>query len=125
MEIIRHKVTGICSGQFVTMMEASRRAKGINRPLQPIIQADHGDDYELLMALHLNDVVSVEQDGKRRFYRVQVLDSANKRITLRLHSAATIKDPHETLTDRESSIPALMKAGLRKHTINAIGKLTE
>jgi CRISPR-associated endonuclease Csn1 len=125
VEIIRHNETGAYSGQFVTMMEASHRAKGIKMPQQAIIKTDHGADYGFIMALHINDLVSVEKDGQRVYYRVQVLDSANKRISLRLHTAATIKIATETLLDRESTIPALMQAGLQKHTINAIGKLTE
>jgi CRISPR-associated endonuclease Csn1 len=125
VEIIRHNETGVYSGQFVTMMEASHRAKGIKMPQQAIIKTDHGADYDFIMALHINDLVSVEKNGRRVYYRVQVLDSANKRISLRLHTAATIKIATETLLDRESTIPALMQAGLQKHTINAIGKFTE
>ena len=94
-------------------------------PKQAIIKTDHGADYGFIMALHINDLVSVEKDGQRVYYRVQVLDSANKRISLRLHTAATIKIATETLLDRESTIPALMQAGLQKHSVNAIGKLTE
>jgi CRISPR-associated endonuclease Csn1 len=125
VEIIKHKETGSYSGQFVTMMEASHRVKGINMPRQPIIKTDHGADYEFVMALHINDLVSVGKDGQMVFYRVQVLDSANKRISMRLHTASTLKNNIETLLDRESTIPALMSLGLRKHSINAIGKLIE
>jgi CRISPR-associated endonuclease Csn1 len=125
VEIIKHKETGAYSGQFVTTMEASRRAKGINMPRQPILKVDHGTDYDFVMALHINDLVSVEKEGKRVFYRVQVLDSANKRINMRLHTASTLKNNLETLLDRESTIPALMSLNLCKHSINAIGKLMD
>ena len=125
VEIIKHKETGAYSGQFVTMMEASRRAKGINMPRQPIIKTDHGVAYEFVMALHINDLVSVEKEGKRLFYRVQVLDSSNKRINMRLNTASTLKNNNETLTDRDSTVHALIASGLRKHSINAIGKLVE
>jgi CRISPR-associated endonuclease Csn1 len=125
VEIIKHKETGSYSGYFVTMMEASRRAKGINMPRQPIIKTYHGADYEFVMALHINDLVSVEKEGKRLFYRVQVLDSANKRISMRLHTASTLKNNNETLPDRDSTIPALISLGLCKHSVNAIGKLIE
>jgi hypothetical protein len=59
------------------------------------------------------------------FYRVQVLDSANKRISLRLNTASTLKIDGETLLDRDSTVQALMESGLQKHSINAIGKLIE
>ena len=123
--IIKHKETGAYSGQFVTMMEASRRAKGINMPRQAIIKTDHGADYEFVMALHINDLVSVEKNGQRVFYRVQVLDSSNKRISMRLHTASTLKNNLETLPDRDSTIPALINLVVRKHSVNAIGKLIE
>lgn len=125
VEIIKHKETGAYTGQFVTMMEASRRAKGINIPRQAIIKTDHGADYEFVMALHINDLVSVEKDGQRVFYRVQILDSSNKRINMRLHTASTPKNNNETLADRDSTVHALIALGLRKHSINAIGKIIE
>jgi len=125
VEIIKHKETGAYTGQFVTMMEASRRAKGINLPPQPIIKTDHGDGYEFVMALHINDLVSVEKEGKRVFFIVQILDSANKGINMRLHTASTLKNNKETLLDRDSTVNSLMALGLRKHLINAIGKIIE
>ena len=123
VEIIKHKETGKYSGQFVTTMEATHRAKGINMPKQKIIKIDHGDDHEFILALHINDLVSIEKDGQTLFYRVQVLDSANKRISLRLHTASTIKNDSDSLSDRDSTIESLMKSVLQKHSVNAIGKL--
>jgi CRISPR-associated endonuclease Csn1 len=123
VEIVRDTGSGKYSGKFVTMMEAHHRAKGIGEPKQPIVQTDHGAGHEFVMALHINDLVSVERKGARFFYRVQKLDPSNKRVHLRLHSAATLDNPGETLLDRESTVPALMEAKIQKHQLNAIGKM--
>ena len=122
VEILRDKVSGEYSGKFVTMMEANHRVKGINKAKQSVIQTEQGDDHEFVMALHINDLVSIGTKNNRRIYRIQLLDSPNKRINLRLHTAANLKNVHETLPDRDMTIPALMKAGMSKLQINAIGK---
>jgi CRISPR-associated endonuclease Csn1 len=133
VEILRDKLSGKYSGEFVTMMEASHRAKGIGKIKQPIVKTDHGEGFEFVMALHINDIVSVEQDGRRLFYRTQYLDSHNKRLKLRLHTAAPVKtqdktkdklrDQATTLSDKDSTIPALMALGLQKHKLNILGKI--
>ncbi len=123
VEIIKNIKNDKYSGRFVTTMEAHQRAKGIGMAKQPITQFDHGSDNEVVMALHINDLVSINREGKRYFYRVQILDSPNKRIKLRLHTASTLNNDHETLPDRESTVPSLMKANIQLHKINAIGKL--
>ena len=121
VEVIRHRATGKYRGEFVTAMEAAHRARGINGPKRAVIQTDHGEAYELVMALHINDLVSIEEDGKTRFYRVQKLDHTNSRVGLRLHTAATLNNSTEKL---EKSVSTLMKDyALQKHLVNAIGKL--
>jgi CRISPR-associated endonuclease Csn1 len=122
VEIVKHKTTGAYSGQFVTMMEASHRAKGIKMPRQPIIKTDHGADYEFIMALHINDLVSMEKDGRRVFYRVQNLDSEGNRIMFRLHTTSVLnnKDEGIRLSINEKIFTTWQ---LQKHSINAIGKL--
>ncbi|WKJ89623.1 type II CRISPR RNA-guided endonuclease Cas9 [Methylomonas montana] len=122
VEILKDKVSGKYFGEFVTMMEASRRVKGIGMERQPIIKIDHGEGNEFVMALHINDIVSIQENGLTRFYRIQKLDAANKRLKLRIHTAATLIDDTETLPDRLSSIDALLNVGLTKYEINAIGK---
>ena len=77
------------------------------------------------MALHINDLVSLEKEGERKFYRVQLLDTHGKRIYLRLHSASTLAKTDETLKDGESTINALIGGNLKLHKINPIGKLIE
>ena len=124
VEIIKHKENGSYSGQFVTMMEASKRAKGITMQRQPIIKTDHGADYEFVLALHINDLVSIEKEGKQLFYRVQKLDSGSNRVMFRLHSTTILTNKNEELhlTINEKLINIWK---LKKHSINAIGKLIE
>ncbi len=124
VEIIKHRETGSYSGQFVTTMEASHRAKGIKMHRQPIIKIDHGADHEFIMALHINDLVSIEKNGQRLFYRVQKLDSGSNRIVLRLHTTTILDNKTEEIffSINESSFTTWQ---LKKHSINAIGKLIE
>lgn len=123
VEIIKNTESGVYSGQFITTMKAHHRIKGIGMLKQPIIQTNPGAGYEFVMALHIGDLVSVDREGGRCFYRVQVLDSANKRIKLRLHTASILSNSHETLSDRESTVSALMNANMQLHKTNSIGKL--
>ncbi len=125
VEILYDKTKDKFTGEFVTALEASHRAKGIGKPKQPITKIDHGEGLEFVMALHINDIVSIDRDGLRSYYRIQTLDKPNKRIKLRLHIAALLSNDDETLSDRESTIPALMKSGLLIHRVNAIGKFIE
>jgi len=114
VEIIRHRKTGKYSGKFITMLEASHRARGIHMPKQPIIKTDHGDDFEFIMALHINDMIEIS--GK--YYRVQVLDRDGGRLELRLHTAATEKNKDEQI---RKSISTLMQMEMKKIAVNAIG----
>ena len=121
VEIIRHRKTGKSEGRFVTAMEAAHRARGVNGPKRPVIQTDHGEAYEFVMVLHINDLVSVEEDGKRKVYRVQKFEQDRSRLEIRLHTAATLTNKAEGL---RKSISTLVKDySLQKHRVNAIGKL--
>jgi CRISPR-associated endonuclease Csn1 len=119
VEIIRHRETGRYKSIFVTAMEAARRARGINGSKGPVVQAGHGEEYEFVMALHINDIVSVMENGKKDFYRVQKIES--ERVTLRLHTAATIKDKAEGI--RKSVSTLMGDYAMRKCLVNAIGKV--
>lgn len=125
VEIIKNKETGKYEGKFVTMMQASHRAKGIKSALnldgnkQPIVKKNHGDDWQFMMALHINDSVSaLDEEGERTFYRVQKLDSASKRFFLRKNRASTLKNKQEKLI---ITIDKISKRELKLHKINAIG----
>lgn len=127
VEIIQDKTTGKYKGQFVTMMAASHRAKGIQSHLnpegrkQPIVKIQHGDNWEFKMALHRNDTISiVNNSGERVFYRVQKLESGCNRFVLREHKAATIKNKSEELYIPISE-EIFSKYELKKHRVNVIG----
>ena len=75
---------------------------------------------KFIMALHINDLVSVETDDGKEFYRVQKLEGDSSRITLRLHTAATIKKSDEEI---RLSISGLMQRSMKLYRLNAIGKV--
>jgi len=122
VEIIRHKKSGKYEGIFVTAMEAAHRARGINGLKRPIIQKDHGENVEFVIALHINDTVSLDKDGKQQLYRVKKLGQLNQgrnpRPTL---SPVNSADERGIFSD---SVKNLMeKNSMKLHRINAIGKL--
>lgn len=122
VEIIKNTKTGKVKGEFVTTMLASHRAKGINMPKQPIVKTDHGEDWEFVMALHINDTVSIEKDdGERVFYRVQKLGGGYD-ISLRLNTASTIGNKDEYLGLMAKGI---IEKNILKHDINIIGHFIE
>ncbi|CAC9649383.1 CRISPR-associated endonuclease Cas9 [uncultured Gammaproteobacteria bacterium] len=129
VEIIQHKKTGKVKGEFVTMMEAHKRAMTGTKYAQkrevvrePMIKTNYGDDWQFLMALHINDTVSIEKDnGERIFYRVQRLGGGYD-ITLRLNIASTISDKKQCLPLMTKGI---IENNLIKHKVNAIGGLID
>jgi CRISPR-associated endonuclease Csn1 len=122
VEILRNSKTGKYSGEFVTMMEASHRAKGIGKAKRAIIKTDHGDPYEFVMALHRNEIVSVENGGRREFYRVQKLESTDNRFMIRLHTTSVLEKKEQglRLTINET---LFSKWKLQKHKLNILGKI--
>ena len=122
VEIIKNNKNGRVKGQFVTMMEAAQRARGIGTEKQPIIQTKHGDDIEFLMALHINDLVSIEEDDECKYFRVQKLEGDGNQISLRLNTASTISNDTEK---RRLTIhkPLITEKKLHKIRLNVIGKI--
>jgi len=94
VEIIENIKTGNRKGIFITALEAAKRAR---RDKTSIIQRDHGQEWKFIMFLAINDMIEIEKDGKRLYYRVQILDGSNKRITFRLHLAATLDEKNTQL----------------------------
>lgn len=132
VEVIQSRDTGKYKGEFITMMEAHRRAMTgtksaiiRNTKQEQIVKKDHGSEWKFIMALHINDLVSVNRnEGIRSFYRVQKLDSGSKRFILREHTAATLNNKKEELyitVNKESFI----KHDLKRHKINAIGIISD
>jgi len=135
VEIVKHKKTGKYKGKFITMMEAHRRAmtgtksaKKHNIEREQIIQKNHGDDWEFVMALHINDLVSVDKgNNERAFYRVQKLGGGYD-LTLRLHTETSTKREKWLIESKrmlENSFGAFISdLDLKLHRINAIGILS-
>lgn len=119
VEIIKNRENGKYEAKFVTTMEAAKRARRLK---EPIICRDHGKNWEYISYLCINDTVSIEENGKRNFYRIQKLDPSNKRIVLRLHNAATLKNKSE---ERIKSISVLMRdLKMEKESVDALGYLS-
>jgi CRISPR-associated endonuclease Csn1 len=118
VKIFRNKNTGEYIGDFVNVMEV----RSLGKQKQPIIKTDHAEQFEFVMALHVNDTVSVEEAGRRIFYRVRKLDAGSNGCILHLHSAASFDGKGEEIhfSINEASFNGWR---LRKHKINAIGKL--
>ena len=113
------------------MMQASHRAKGIKSFLNPdglkqeITKKDHGDEWQFIMSLHINDLVSIDKgNDKREFYRVQKLDIQNNKFVLRLHNASTLQNKQEELNIFINS-ESFRNQDVRLHSINAIGIITK
>ncbi|MCZ6802355.1 MAG: type II CRISPR RNA-guided endonuclease Cas9 [Proteobacteria bacterium] len=129
VEIIQHRETKKYKGEFVTMMEASHRAKGIKSTLNPdgdkqtIVKQEHGNEWQFIMALHINDLVSVAaENGEREFYRVQNFMKKQGYLVLRLNTSSTINNENEEI---QSSVHNLFtKLNFRAYTINVIGILS-
>lgn len=118
VKIFRNKNTGEYIGDFVNVMEV----RSLGKQKQPVIKTGCAEQFEFVMALHVNDTVSVEETGRRIFYRVQKLDVGSNGCMLRLHSAAASDGQDEEIhfSINEASFNGWR---LQKHKINAIGKL--
>lgn len=132
VEIIQNTKTGKIKGEFVTMMEAHRRAmtgtkSAIKRNTlyEPTIKINHNDDWKFLMVLHINDTISIKKDKDERvFYRVQKLDANNKKFVLRLNIASTLSNKDEELNIGISK-ENFNKYKIKLHKVNAIGGLID
>jgi CRISPR-associated endonuclease Csn1 len=123
VEIFRNKNTGQYIGEFATMTEANHRARGIGKQKRLIAKTGRTEQLEFVMALHVNDMVSVEQGGQRVFYRVQKLDAGSRECVLCPHSSAISGRKDEEVIHFSINEASFGRWRLRKHKINAIGKL--
>ena len=114
VEILENVKTGRRKGVFVTMLEAAHRARIQKIPL---VQRDHGEDWKFVMSLMVNDMVEIEENGERRYYRVQMLDGSNENITFRLHTAATLEDKETRLFKTPNALRC------RKVEISPLGRI--
>lgn len=99
VEIIENVHSGKRKGIFVTTLEAANRAR---RQKSAMVQEDHGSEWRFIAALHINDMVEVENDGRRQIYRVQKM--SDPEIALRLHTAATLDNNNEGLRKKANNL---------------------
>ena len=86
-----------------------------------VINKDHGEEWEYQMSLHVNDLVQLEHEHFAGIYRVQILSKTDSKVSVRLHTAATLKNAEEEV---RKSIGTLIGAyKMKPLLINSIGKL--
>ena len=118
VEILRNRKTGKYDAKFVTTMEVAKRARILK---EPIVKTDHGQDWQYTTYLCINDTISIEEDGKREFYRLQKFQPNEKVLVLRLISAATLKNKNEQKLKTISVLMRDMK--MQKESVDALGYL--
>ena len=114
VEVIENVKTGKREGVFVTAMEAAKRAR---RDKTAIVKRDHGTEWRFIMWLCINDMMEIEREDNKLYYRVQSLDASNETIALRLHVAATLDDN----TTRLFATPNTLKG--KKVSIDPLGNI--
>jgi CRISPR-associated endonuclease Csn1 len=87
VEIIEDINTRERKGHFVTAMEAAKRAR---RDKVPIVKRDHGPGWRFIMSLCINDIVEIEDNDIKGYYRVQKM--SDPIITLRHHTSTSTSD---------------------------------
>ncbi len=113
IEIIRSKKTGKHKSLRVSTIEAANRARRLK---QPIIQKDHGDEWDFIMALHINDLVEATANNITRIYRVQ---NISEKLTLRLHTASTQDHVEDQINTSPKSL--VENFHMKPLTINILG----
>lgn len=116
VEIVRDKKTGKHRGVFVNTWQAAQR---IRRDKLPLIQTNHGDGVEFVMALHINDMVKVKEGINEIYCRVQNLDPDGNRVVLRHHTAATLDDDTQKIRRSINQIMGDLEA--RQVRLNVLG----
>jgi hypothetical protein len=122
VEILRHKTKkDKYSSHFVTAMEAAQRVRQKMGDRPPLIQIDHGDDWEFVVALHINDLVRIVVDGEEQIHRIQKLNMVNSKIATRLHTSATVNVKSEGIETAPTTM--VKKHQLKLLKVNAMGRL--
>ncbi|OGT89034.1 MAG: type II CRISPR RNA-guided endonuclease Cas9 [Gammaproteobacteria bacterium RIFOXYA12_FULL_61_12] len=120
VEILRHRATGKIEPVYLTTKEATERAR---RGGEPVIQRDHGPEWEFIISLCINDMVRLGEGGQVAYFRVQKIEATNNRVTLRSHLAATLDDEDMKVT---TSVPKLaVMPGFQKVLVTAVGEVLE
>jgi CRISPR-associated endonuclease Csn1 len=118
VEIFQHRTKPKkIDARFITAMEAAKR---VSRK-EPVVRVAHDAEWEFLMALHINDLVRCCRAGDWGIYRVQQLEMDGGKLTVRVHTAATLKNGEEALRKSISTLVFTNKMQVLR--VNAIGKV--
>jgi len=102
---------------------AEAKALGKEAPKLPLIEQDHGPEFDFLMALHINDTVKIWRDEAWHYYRVQNLDATGNRLVLRHQFAATLS--HDSQKIRMSIAKLIMELRMTKVEVSPIGLVVD
>ena len=105
------------------MMEVAIRAKGVGAEKQLAVKKNHGESYEFIMALHINDLVTMKDSEAIKYYRVQKLSPSLNKIMFRETQCR-----HTRKTPNKKNIYTLMDSLLKEYElrnikINSLGKV--
>lgn len=121
IEIIEHTTTGKRDGIVVTTAEAARRARNNKIPLvqkMPSWKKEgilFGEDWKYVMSLAINDMLVLDKDNMKQYFRVQKI-SSNTQIFYLSHTAAT-------LDESTSKMPNAFKC--HKVIVDVLGKIID
>ncbi|MCH8266166.1 MAG: type II CRISPR RNA-guided endonuclease Cas9 [Acidobacteria bacterium] len=93
VEIVENIDTGERKGRFVSTLVAARRAR-IEKV--PIVDRACDAGWQFVMWLCPNDMIEIEEDGQKEYYRVQKMSGATETIVLRKHHVAPAKIKDQT-----------------------------
>lgn len=89
VEILRNCKTGKVKSVFRSTLAVAKRVR--QRGLPPV-EADHGADWALLCALHIDDFVKVVQDKEQDIFFIRSIDPTDKRLLLDHHTNANAEE---------------------------------
>ncbi len=117
IEIVENIKTKERRGCFVAMFDAAQRIHPLKgQPKLSLVQRDHGPDWEFKASLCINDMVELEDGGRKTYYRVQKL--SDPQVVLRLHTAATLENKEEGFAPTVRHFPG------RKIAVDPLGFFT-
>ena len=120
VEILRDRATGKIEPIYLSTKEAAARARTRQ---EAVIQTSHGEQWEFVCSLCINDMVRLGQGAQAEYYRVQNIEATNNRVILRSHLAATLNDDRAKL---QSSVPKLANLpGFQKVLVTPAGEVLE
>ncbi len=116
VEIFEETTTGKRDGRYVTTIEAAERVRQRREPM--VDTSPPAPGWKFVAWLCPNDCVRVDEDT-REFFRVQTLESTNRKIVFRQISAGAVTDNEERLIKSPSTFKGV------KLEIDPIGRIRE